>query len=408
MSVSIKYGSGVSALDPKVLRFVEALSRIHGPVSIRQETGGLHAYFPSPLRLQLDGRKELISMHGAVNLDKYFGTGKWEGRLGSYDNDDCAMCMKSGKKISMLDILDYPPIQSRGIPDAQSVVSVTAVDNELKLVTDHLGRRVPGEPGQCTFLKDLPADHPAVRYVVDRGYDLAVLHDMLEASFCHVELPEGTLKRYYRKGPDGWKDTPQNRLILFGRQHGSCIGWQARILQQAHQGYTYFLHPYRHEWVPVEYAGPDKTKVIRPDYGDDWKRITRYRSADAMSRNEVLFCYDAALRWNDMMAARHPGWVRRIVLTEGPLDAAKFGPPAVGATGKFVSPEQARLIAAGAQEAVSIMDNDAGGADAEDYFRQTVTFIATRSLRPPAHRKDLGECDKNEIAYLRYLALGIQ
>ena len=406
MSSVISYSSGAGVLDVRVTRFLEALARVHGKVSVRQESGGLHAYFPSPLRIPIDGRKELSAMHGAINLDKFFGLGKWDGRLGTYDTDDCAMCMKSSKRISAQELLDYPPLNERGIPDVVAKVSVTATDNLLKLVTDEFGRRVPGPPGDFTYLKDLPADHPAVQYVTSRGFSLAVLHDMLEVAFCHRELPEGQLQRFYRKGPAQWKDTPQNRLILFCRQDGSLQGWQARLLQYEHAGFSYFLHPYTHQWVGVEGVGPDGKKMIHPDYGDDWKRISRYRSADAMARNSSLFGIDAAVRWNERQTAANPQWVRQVVVCEGPLDAAKFGPPAVGMTGKFLSPEQARLLATRFSAATSLMDNDQGGAEAEDYFREALTFIPTRCMRPPVHRKDLGACSEAEIIHYRNLILG--
>lgn len=400
----------LATLDLRVRRYLEALARIHGKVSVRQETGGLHAYFPSPIRLPIDGRKELVAMHGAINLDKYFGTGKW-GNRHDYDNDDCAMCMKSGKKISAMELLDYPPIQERGIPEASSQIYVTSVDNEEKRITDALGRRVPGPPGDCTPLIQLPPEHPAVQYVVERGFDLKVLNIMLEAAFCHRELPEGTLKRFYRRGPDGWRDTPQNRLVLFGRQEGSHVGWQARLLQAEKDNVTYYLHPYTNLWVPVEreVKNPDGSlfKEVRADYGDAWKTIARYRSADAMERNSVLFCIDAAIWWNQMMAQRFPNWVFHVVVCEGPLDAAKFGPPAVGMTGKFLSPIQIRLLATWFRRATSLMDNDKGGAEAEEYFKETARVMQSNHARPPGHRKDTGACTAQEIAALRQQILGV-
>lgn len=398
-------GDGAAALDPALRRFLEAFARIHGKVVVRQESGGLHAYFPSPIRLQLDGRKELSAMHGAMNLDKYFGRGKWP--AGSFDRDDCAMCMKSGKRLDVDDLLNMPTIAERGIPElGQGGVHVGSVDNEKKLITDHLGRRVPGPPGEVTPLVQLPPDHPAVQYVVSRGFRLPVLNLMLEAAFCHRELPEGQLERFYRRGPDGWRDTPQNRLILYGRQDGSHIGWQGRLLQYEKDGYTYFLHPYRSEWIPVEHQAGD-LKTIRPDYGDLWKKIARYKSADAMSRNESLFCLDAAVWWNQMMLQRDPNWVPTAVVCEGPLDAARFGPPAIGLTGKYISPSQMRLLAARFRRAWSLMDNDTGGDEAEEYFKQLGATMPVAAARPPKHRKDVGACNDDEIFTLRQQMLGV-
>ncbi|MDF1863078.1 MAG: hypothetical protein P1U87_22875 [Verrucomicrobiales bacterium] len=77
------------------MRLAEALSRIHGQVSVARETGGLHLYMASPAKLTLTGDKELRSRHLAVNAEKFFSLGDWQPQRGKYDHDLCGMCMSN-------------------------------------------------------------------------------------------------------------------------------------------------------------------------------------------------------------------------------------------------------------------------------------------------------------------------
>jgi hypothetical protein len=391
-------------LDPRYQKVVERILQIHGKARVARENKGLHVYFPSPECLRRDGVIEMLKSHGAVNLDRYFGEGKFA-QLTAEERDVSGFCMKYSIPLKMSELLTMPPVTVR-FPDAEKLVkfkaSISDVDVREKQVCDAYGQWVPAPPGNVIPLTSLPSDHPAVVYCTSRGYNIERLVRDFSAGFCTQETPERTYRKYYRRGPNNWRDTPQCRLIIYGMIFGSAHAWQARILERYDEttGWKYFLHPDGF-WDPVICGRDPHTgkERIRPDYLADpdrsWKEISKYRSADGMIRNKVVIGFDAAL------ASVQGKSFRPVILCEGPLDAAKLGPPAVALTGKFVSIDQKNLLAKYFTHFACCYDNDEGGDQSDKYFEAAFSSMGGRHFRPPKHRKDLGECTQEEINQLR-------
>lgn len=395
--------------NPEIARKVDALSRKHGGGILRSETNGLHLYIPCPECLKTAGTREIHAKHLAINIDKCFGTNKFSGYVRTRFKDSnhirnqfVALCHKTNKTFSVEELLNMPNIEERGIKTVQSEVVMAA--SKAVLLQDEKGRWIPYPPGECIPLIDLPENHPAMEYVLSRGYDPKVLHEQMGAAFCFKETPpddynakeEDKKGIYYRHMPDGWKDTPQGRLILYANIRGAKKGWQARILVKEEDGWKWYFHPYRNEWVAVEKQMPDGSWEIRQDYTEEkyqWKP-SKYRMAtgtDAskgVGRSSVLLGFDAALAWNDTHNTRVPF----VVLTEGPLDAGRIGPPAVAMLGKYLSDQQMHLIKP-FKKVIVVMDNDEAGRKGLVRVKEVFTsnHIKFDICTVPERFKDVGE-----------------
>jgi hypothetical protein len=373
-----------------IAKLANALSKIHGTVDIRHETSGIHLYFASPACLAQFGRGELFKKHLALNADKYFGTGKYKGRFGTYDNDLSALCMKLHKAFKVSTLLSMPPLDARGYPDA---VSAVREGKPKRLVDDGFGHMVPEPPGKVISIIDLPEDHVAVSYLRQRGFmDLHRLWHQMACCYCVEELPEDkTLGRYYRKLPGGFKATPQGRLIFFAFINGIRKSWQARLIDYVDdKKIRWVLHPYTGMFTPVTQDNVPFANMVDAVRDVSITEIPKYLNASGSSRNEVLFGYDAAVRY----AAEHR--LRSCALVEGPLDAAKAGPPCIAVTGKFFSDQQAALIRAKFSHVLYIPDSDAAGSMATEYVRkQLATYVDFDILPVPYSCKDMGEAEES-------------
>ena len=238
------------AMPHDVELLAKALSRIHGRVICRKEKNGLQLYIACPECLMKDGRKALNDRKLAVNADRRFGTGKYASRVGQYDTDFAGFCMKQSKGFNISDLLAMPPLKDRGFPDVPS--TVTKPSTGRCIIPDGKGNMIPDHPGEVVPLLELPAEHPAVRYLTNRRFDIARLHQQFRVSFCFREAPENpAMDRYYRKLPCGFRDTPQNRIIFYADVNGVQRGWQARIIEYVDGDIKYYLHPYANQWVSM-------------------------------------------------------------------------------------------------------------------------------------------------------------
>lgn len=385
----------VAEIPDDVMRLATALSRIHGQVTVALESAGLHLYMASPAKLASSGDKELTSRHLAVNADRYYARGDyWGPRRGQYDPQLSAMCMSTSTPYTVSDLLAMPPLAERGIePTAEGV----KVQNVKKfLVPDGKGNMVPEGPGEVVKLTDLPEDHPAVVYLQGRHYNLELLQLQFNAHFCVKELPKDSdeeVRRFYKRLPLLGYDTPQNRIIFFAYEQGVHLGWQGRVLDHMDDaGRRWVLHPYTNEWVHVETKVEGRDKLVPVDEialsEIDWD-LSKYKFGRSCSRNSMIMGLDAAIEWNQMMGMKK----RTAILGEGPLDAGRWGPPAVALLGKFMSPNQAEILFKYFDQVLYVSDSDSYGMKSRKRVGQL--FYGKRTelefLDLPAGKKDPGE-----------------
>lgn len=391
-SENVSKSEGLSEADiPREVKLLAlSLSRLHGDVVIRNEAHGLHLYMASPTALERDGEIEYDKRHLTVNADRYLGRGQWQNRVGTYDRDRSAVCHKYGTKFTVSDLQNFPPPAPREGKNTRRVVYNNVVDREKYLIDDGQGHRIPNHPGVVVSLMDLPTHHPAIQYLRGRGYDPARLVYQFRCGYCEQELPENSeTKLFYKKLPGGFKDTPQGRLIFYVDVRGVQEGWQARILDMVEGDYKYHWHPYSKTWVPTHVRQNDDW-VLLPDYQNSpytWKP-SKYRSANGMQRSAVIMGYDAAVQWNKRYFPSLPF----CVIVEGPLDAARFGPPGVAFMGKYLNEGQGELIAKSFRRVIYLLDNDAAGRESEaSILRALDGKVDLRKVTIPANFKDVGD-----------------
>jgi len=379
----------------EVQLLAEALSRRHGTVHVARETNGLHIYMASPICLEQDGRIELQKRHLAVNAERFLGLGKFANRNLNIDRDFAGSCMKTGKAYRVSALMSWPLLNQRGIPDAP-VMDVKIHNVQRCLVDDGKGNMIPPPPGQLVSLMDLPSDHAAVLYLRARDYDLVSLCRQFDCGFCVKERPEDNEAAvYYRRMPLGFNDTPQGRIVFNGDIQGIRQIWQARIIDRVDGDLKSFLHPYTNQWVTCERRDPDSGKFRPlPELASsrfEWEP-SKYKTATGARRSECVVGFDAAVRWNESMGG---GRKPTVVVTEGPLDAGRIGPPAVAMLGKNMSGAQAMLLAKKFRRLIYVADNDeAGKKAAMSVERAAGSMMEVVILTLPPHFKDAGEADQ--------------
>lgn len=378
-----------------------ALSRKHGDVHIARESGGIHLYMASPEGLEQDGAIELQKKHLSVNADKYFASGKWQSRIGTYNNDRCALCMKYDKAYEVSTLLKMVPLSDRGYSEKiQAKVSV-GVDNSKFLVDDGKGNLIPEAPGIVIPVNILPDDHPAADYLLKRGYNLSSLVHQFDTSYCMTEMPEDRVReRFWRKLPGGFKDTPQGRIIFFGDMLGVRRGWQARVLSYNDGATEWYYHPYDKAWTAVKNLEDGEWKFTSrfepmPAYNREPQPFdpSKYRISKGASRNKLILGLDMAIAWNK--AHRKLG-KRVVIITEGPLDAGKFGPPAVAILGKYLSDDQSDILTKHFDIIMYVSDNDKAGLEGAARIQRKLADKNIIQIPLPTQYKDPGELPLDE------------
>ncbi len=389
----------LNSLPSNVVRLVYALVNKHGGGRLSQEAKGLHLYLPCPKCLEEKGSRELDSKHLTVNIDKYFSLGRFKLQSPKKANWS-AMCHKDNSHLmSVEQLLQYPSISLRGY-ESDNRLSV-AVQDESSFIDDGKGNKIPRHPGKVTPLIELPNSHPAVEYLQKRGYNIDSLYKQFRVSYCYEEWPEEepsgkSLGWKYKRLPGGWKDTPQGRIIFYVDVHGVQKGWQARIIDKIEDDWKWYWHPYDNHWEAIEHK-QDGEFVLREDYARGmfkWKP-SKYRTATGCHRNQIVMGFDAAVQWNKDYNIKEP----IVFIVEGPLDAARIGPPACAILGKSLSTEQAQLLRP-FKKIVIVMDNDDAG--------RTGIIRAQSILGPmgldydicniPDKFKDVGEMSYSDVA----------
>ena len=362
-------------LGEEYLHLAYALSQLHGCVRMTREAHGIHFYMASPRCLEQDGQLELTKMHLAVNAEKYFKNPR---------KDRVAQCMKTGTAYTISELLQMPPLEARGYADVKRVVQETEV-NDAYMEEDGKGNLVPKSPGEVIPVFSLPADHPARIYLSRRGFCPYKLYAQFRLSFGVKERTD----IFYRRMLNGFKISPQGRLIFFMDMGGVTKGWQARILELISNNTRFYYHPYQGQWVAVQTReNAESAWHVLPGW-ENWDP-TKYFSAHGSRRNSLLMGYDAAVQSGIKDAKGR----RYCFLVEGPLDAGRLGPPAIAHIGKHLSPAQAGQILNVFDRVIYVRDNDAGGDQAvrsvteqfKDHADVALTFAKT-----PEFVKDVGE-----------------
>lgn len=372
------------------------LGAIHGTVVRRHEKSGEQAYMACPNCLAEYGDRELTSRHLAINLDKFFDPARTRVSSGkdgkSSGTKGYAQCMKSGDRFTVGDLLNnYPTLEERGIRNHSPKLVVEAGGTRY-LVPDGNGNLVPDAPGLCTPLNQLGHGHPAIQYCLSRNFDPSLLYAQFGAAWCYKESPEGEHfgNRFWRKHADGWKSTPQGRIIFFTRCSGVVLGWQARYLEMKEElpdgsRRTWVWHPYREAWE------------LEPVW-DGRKAPVKYITAPGSLKSLAIAGYDNAVAQAKVREIKSP----YCLLTEGPLDAARdpaFGLPVFG---KTVSEAQALLISIRFRRAILGFDTDVHGRKACEQAERVLGRLGVRTARffedGTDVKHDLGEMTYEDVA----------
>lgn len=348
----------------RVEELAKRLSEIHGEVVLRLEKHGLHAYMACPKCLAAYGARELRSRHLSLNLDRHLRLGD-NLTIFAKKKRGVAMCHKEHGAFTVEDLLCYPPIQNRGFPNVVARI-VGRADQQRYLVPDDHGNMIPDHPGQTVPLIGLPSSHPAILYCAARGYDPTLLAMQFGARWCYLEAPEGEQygSRFYRKHYGGWKSTPQGRLIFYSFINEEQVCWQARYLEISGGGHCMVWHPYMQIWHP------------RPAWGKGEDPI-KYITAYGAFRNSQLCGYDHVVRHARNMGDPEP----ICVLTEGPLDAARFPNHGMALLGKYLSEVQVQLIQANFKRVILAFDTDKAGQEARDDAEGVLRNAGIRTCR---------------------------
>lgn len=425
---SFEYGHDVfttgdvstSSVPSCVMNLAERLARIHGPVSISNQSSGWHIALADPELLEVDGVKEFGSKHLSVNAEKYYLIGKYDYKLNNTPENrklarmyaregpgtfevPCASSMKTGKRYMVCDLLDthkYPPVEKR-FPDFANVKpAVSSSDGGKNLVSDKFGNMVPDWVGETVPLTSLPADHPAIEYLEARGFDPARLEEQFEACYCTEAAPESRATGvYYSRLPGGMRNSPKGRIVFSVRMAGSRWGYQSRYIDKRVGGKHLFWNG--DEWVTVSEEFDDGSSV---NYFPPSERFPngfrphKYINATGGSRNKWLMGYDAAVAFNAGRAYKD----RFCILVEGPLDAGKLGPPAIALMGKAFSNAQADYVvnAFGGGRICVIPDNDAAGRQGLAKIHELLKGCNVRDVTVDGGVKDVGELTYAEAAEL--------
>lgn len=408
-------GSISESRVPKVImRLAERLASRHGTVTIAEEASGIHIHLADPEELIASGPKELQSRHLAINAEKYFGIGRYDvDEYPTRENKElyakfrikdkevpCAVSMKTGRTFRVEDLLTMPTLQARShLFKHVSAGKVIVGANKRLLVKDEFGNLVPEWVGAAVPLTVLPANHPAITYLTQRGFDPAKLEKQFEACYCTMEKPESRGEgRYYSRLPGGMKNTPQGRIIFSVRMDGVRWGYQSRYIDTwAGNNHLFWSHEQR--WELIERRLEDGT--IEERYPADVRfpkgfAPHKYMNATGSERNKLLMGFDAAVA----SQKDKPFNQRYCVLVEGPLDAGKIGPPGIALLGKSMSDFQAEAIRKHFSKVFTMMDNDAAGKQCLAKIQSKLHNIDVIDIKVPDHVKDVGDLSYEEVAAL--------
>lgn len=408
MEKDISTAGTITAADipQEVKALAERLAAKHGPVTITTESSGMHLYIADPELLKTDGEKELSSKHLAINVDKYFGLGRWN--VDVYPTREnvelykkyrqkkrevpCAMSMKTNKQYNVSDLLVMLPIEQRIKLSRPVNKHVSASTQDKHLVYDKDGNLVPEPPGHIIPLNELPPTHPAIAYLEQRGFDTDLLAMLYGFGYCDGALPEDrSVGRYWSKLPNNLLNCPKGRIIIpIVNAKGVQHGWQARSIDYLANDGTLYWWSNKEIWTPVQ--KDDTILGISDKFPSGFKGIRKYINARGLARNESLF----GVRQAAQMMTKRPYDKRVCVLVEGALDAAKGGPPCIALLGKNLSEYQANVIKEHFTRVIIIADKDSAGREMVKSVSRRLPDMPIIEAYLPDGKKDLGDCTYEE------------
>lgn len=400
------------ALPDKYKSLITILLKTHfvGKLSVKPN-GDIELAIPDPVLLHNDGPKELSSKHLYVNLTKYL----------EHDFKSAARCVKTGV-VYNIDTLKYmDPLECRGPVlgwDPKKYMEIYSRHTDRLFISPLSYANVASEfsdttkdcmkPGTLIPVTELPEKHIARTYLNDRGFhDMQSLYDQFELSFCTAETPqwkhlttdntEDTLRKY-KIDPLGF--TPQGKLIFFVKQFGIAKTWQARIIEHTIGPQKYVFNWEVDEdpkglfnrWVHAATLNPEtgKYEPINHKFKSLLKR--KYIICPGTVSSDCLMGFDAAIAWNKKH--RPNAWDQKVIgIAEGPLDAARMGPPFCAIMGSTLSLSQMKLISNNFGKLIYARDHDTAGLSMQKRLEQCIDSligVEIVEMQYPEHYKDLG------------------
>ena len=190
-------------------------------------------------------------------------------------------------------------------------------------------------PGGCVPLTDLRADHPAIRYLEGRGFDVAELSERWAPRYCELDNAAKPRLRQRIVIPI-YDAVPKNADNRDGVPIWRAVGWQART-----------IHP-------------------------ESEHSPRYLTAAGLRKSQLLYGLP--------QVTDRPG---PIVLVEGPTDVWRLGHDAVAIFGKTLSAVQRqRLLDLAARRSIVVALDPDAAKEAQRADAATCRSPANWRLRP--------------------------
>lgn len=444
----MKVNDSASNAPSEVLRLAKRLREAHNcPTVLTRETSGYHLYLPCPECLHTHGRRELEDPKYAINLSMLAGLGddyrddtanSWmpaaveaRSNMSKRREYGSGICMRTRSskhphRFSIEELMRMSSVTERHkdiLTQASMSGAVGSAEREEMWEVDPVsGGMCPPPAGDVIPMSELPPDHPAVAYMVGRGFDPVSIQDQFRLSFCVKEYPYRHKGIFYRKMPGGWKDTPQHRIIFHSLIEGVPLTWQGRLIEKvdADELNRHMLHPYAGGFYPTS-SRDDPSAALRSaqseGYSGEWVTVwdeqrggwwvhmwshvatranpetpwqpvppfdelrdgvlrfkpSKYRTAKYSSRQ--LMGWDAAVT----RAAADPDPIKWCVLLEGPLDGARTGPGGIPLIGSSISEENAVKLVTNFNVVFVGLDPDKAGREATEKITRTLTSVKCRA-----------------------------
>ena len=262
-------------------------------------------------------------------------------------NEDCIRNRERQEEFH--DLLFHVGMYRRGAP-VPTPTKVTAEESPPPPVKARL-------PDHCEPLGELPRRHAARLYLEERGFDLDEIWKSWNVYYCAENLDQ--------------RPHFHDRLVIPIYRPPTCLELQQRNTRSVLAG-----------WQARTLEAPAKDNP-------------KYLTMQGMHKSRLLYGLPAAIKTD-----RGP-----IVLVEGVTDVWRLDTNAVAIFGKSLSTSQLALLLHHfpGREIVVALDADAAleAGQVWDSLRSARAILPDDTLvivvRPPAGRKDVGECDREEI-----------